>query len=232
MKNPVHKFVAMLGMVAFVSTASCASAQIIQAYTTSGTETDEGAYGLSGYEFTVNQNINLTALGFTALSLGGGDAPHVTLWNANAGVGSLSQIYDTGNIITSVNSTPANTPPGGAPSFVSVGTPIELTVGNTYLITAPAYWVATFNSSGITNGSAIGTSTFLTNGLGQWNGWPNTGYTFSTLTAAPAGITPTTPNFEYTVVVVPEPATYAMFGLGFLVLVVAMRKRATSLVIA
>jgi len=60
------------------------------AYTSTGTETDLGSYGLSGIEFTLNMNINVTQLGFTALSLGGGDAPQVTVWQVGSG-GALTQ---------------------------------------------------------------------------------------------------------------------------------------------
>ncbi len=222
--------VAVIGLAALVSSSVGASAQVVPAYTTDpASEIDLGAYGLSAFEFTLNQNVNLTALGFTALSLGGGDAPHVTLWDASGGLGALTQIYDTGNILSSVTSTGQGTS-SGTPSFVSVGTPIALTAGVTYLVSAPAYWVATFDPSSITTDSAIATSSFLTNGTGQWNGWANSGYNFSTL-APPSGAStfeiPTTPNLEY-VVVVPEPSTYAMMGLGFLALLGALRLRSKS----
>src|ERR1700744_1208950 len=71
------------------------------AYTTSGLETDLGNYGLSGVEFQLNMNINVTSVGFTALSLGGGDAPQVTVWQVGSG-GALTQLYTTGNILGSV----------------------------------------------------------------------------------------------------------------------------------
>lgn len=231
MKNNLRKFLIMasLALVACCVSYQRASADTI-AYTTSGTETDLGNYGLVGFEFTVNQNINLTALGFTGLSLSGADTPHVTLFNATASLAAPTLIYDTGDILGSV----ANNGQGtgtGAPSFVSVGTPISLVVGQTYLITAPSYWTATFDSSGISTSSVFGSTSFLTtssagDGGGLFNGWPNSGYNFANFTSDPSGFIATTPNFEYTLssTPAPEPSTYLMLGAGLLALVV-LRKR-------
>ena len=195
------------------------------ALTIAGTETDLGGYGLTGFEFTVNQDINLTQLGFNALSLGGGDAPHVTLWNATAGLGSLTQIYDTGDILGQVTSNPA----GGqnaALSYVSVGTSIELVTGQTYLISAPAYWVPTYASTSITTDPVLASASFLQTGNGTWNGWANAGYNFANLVAAPNTQFPATVSFQYTDATVPEPSTYVMLGAGLAVLVIVLRRRA------
>ena len=197
------------------------------AYTTSGTETDLGAYGLSGIEFTLTQNIDVTQLGFTGLSLGGGDAPHVTVFQVVSGLGNLSQIYDTGDINSFVTSTGQGTGTA-APSFVAVtGGPLTLTAGNTYLITAPAYWAATFDSTGVTplDGAVFSGTSFLTTGPGNWNGWANSGYTFTNLTAASSANVPTVANFQYNVAAVPEPSTYVMLGAGFAVLLFGLRRR-------
>ena len=44
------------------------------AYVEGGTETDSGGgYGGGAFDFTVNASINVTQLGFYALSIGGGD---------------------------------------------------------------------------------------------------------------------------------------------------------------
>ena len=231
MKLSIQKalVVASIALLTCTSTAIQSRADTV-AYTTSGTETDLGDYGLAGFEFTPSENIDITALGYTGLSLGG-DAPHVTLWDASAGLGSLSQIYDTGNILGSVVSAPAGAGLG-SPSFVSVGTPIALTAGKTYLITAPAYWAATFTSAGIaiTDPSAFSSTQFLADNTGFFanGGWANTGYTFTSLTAAPAGNVPTIANFEFTVVSAPEPSTYAMLGAGLLALTIMVRRRTAS----
>ena len=197
------------------------------AYTTSGTESDLGAYGLSGIEFTLSQNIDLTQLGYTGLSLGGGDAPHVTVFQVGTGLSDLTQLYDTGNIIGSVTSTGQSTSTG-APSFVAVtGGPLTLTAGNTYLITAPSYWAATFTSAGVTplDGAVFGSTSFLTTGPGNWSGWPNPGYTFTSLSAASPANVPTVANFQYNVAAVPEPSTYVMLGVGFAILLFGLRRR-------
>lgn len=173
-------------------------------------------YGLSGFQFTLNQNINLTALGFTAIAMGG-DAPHVTLWDASAGLGSLVQLYDTGNILGSVTSYDAANL-DAVPSYVSVGAPISLTTGKTYLVTAPAYWVATYSPANITVASEFATSAFLTGG--GWNGWDNAGYNFAAL-ATPGGNYSATVNFQYTAV--PEPSAYLLVGMGVITLAVLRR---------
>jgi len=228
MKSSIRKisFVASAALLMCVSTITRSSADTI-AYTSSGTETDVAGYGLAGFEFTVSQNINLTQLGFTAIDLGGGDAPHVTLFNANAGLGSLSQIYDTGDIISSVTSYTDNT--GIVPvSYVSVGTPILLTTGNTYLVTAPAYWAPNFASSSLTPNPVFATTAFLTTGPGNWSGWPNSGYTFTNLVTPSSSAVGTTPNFQFTIVAVPEPSSYVLLGIGFSILLVVLRRRAAS----
>lgn len=207
------------------------------AYTTTGTdnELDLGNYGPAGFEFTLNENIDVTQLGFTGISLGG-DAPSVTLWSVGAG-GALSQIYNTGNIISDITSNPGpnNVNPGPvvAPTYVSVGTPIALAAGSTYLVTATAYWAPTFNSSDIQTSSAFSSSAFLTNpnqGASFFadNNW---GYSLSNISdlspVSNTSETPTTPNFQFTAVEAPEPSTDVMMGIGLALLIFRIRRRAT-----
>jgi len=188
------------------------------AYLTSGTESDPAGYGLSAFEFTPSQDLVLTQLGFTFISINTAiDAPHVTLWNASSGLGSLSQMYDTGDLSSYVNGGNNGIP--SAPTFVSVGAGINLTAGQTYLISGPAYFVPTYNSTGVTVSPDFSSFSFLQGG--GWNGWANTGYTFSSLAAAPSTALPTVVNFQYTVAV-PEPSSYLMVGVGLAVVLIGL----------
>jgi hypothetical protein len=203
----------------------------------SALENDTGGTGMTGFEFTLNQNIDVTQLGFTALSLGGGDTPHVSLWSVGPG-GALSLVYDTGNILSSVTSTGQGSE-SAAFSYVSVGTPIALSSGSTYLVTAPSYWAANFPSSSVTTASAFSSTSFVTDG--GWSGsWANSSYagftgpglggTSGTLADFSTSSTPVTTeaDFQYTVVAAPEPSTYLMFGLGLAALVIGIRRRSTK----
>ncbi|MEI9999211.1 MAG: hypothetical protein WDO13_08555 [Verrucomicrobiota bacterium] len=71
----------------------------------------------------------------TPLSLGG-DTPQVTVWQVGTG-GALTQLYTTGNLIGSVTSNPANSD-AAAFSYVPVSGTLDLSSGDTYLVTAPA----------------------------------------------------------------------------------------------
>lgn len=202
------------------------------AYVATGTETDLGAYGISGIEFTLNENIQITQLGFTALSLGGGDTPQVTVWQVGAG-GALTQLYTTGNILGSVTSYPEGTGEG-TPSFVPVSTSLLLTAGNTYLVTAPAYWAATYDSGSITtaDGGVFNSTSFLTTGPGGWHDWSNSSYlggapNVSSFSLASGVSVPGEANFEFTTaeVAVPEPSTYALIGGGMAALALMLRRR-------
>ena len=232
MKSSVKKVlvVACLALMPFVTVATRSFAQTPAYITTSpASENDQGGYGQSGFEFTPSENLDLTDLGFTALSLGGGDTPHVTLWNATAGLSSLSLMYDTGDILGSVTSTGQGTH-SGVPSFVSVGAPILLTAGNTYLITAPAYWESTFPLGTIAIAPVYTSDQFLSDG--GWTNWDptNTVYNNASLVPANPSFTPTAANFEFTVPTpppaAPEPSTYVLIGLGLAALVVIRRRRA------
>jgi PEP-CTERM motif len=169
-----------------------------------------GATGLVGFEFTLNQDIYLTQLGFYAQSINGGDAPHVALLDVTSGqINPPTVLYDTGNLNT-------GSLVDGAMNYVSVLTPILLTMGNTYEITAPAYFAQQFDSTaGFSLGGAIQTISYE-KGDG-WDGWdagngvPVQIYDYTDQSATSPGAY-VSADFQYTPV--PEPATYALLGIG------------------
>jgi hypothetical protein len=184
-----------------------------------------GAIGLVGFEFTLNQNIDLTQLGFYAQSLGGGDTPHVALLNVTAGQANPPVVlYDTGNLNNIVNY-PAGLVNDSMNYFSVVGGPILLMTGNTYEITAPIYFGEQFSSTaGFTYGGAIASESFLQKG--GWNGWdagngvPSQVYNY---TAQTSGSGDVSTDFQY-VVATPEPATLALAGLGMAGMLIFRRR--------
>lgn len=183
--------------------------------TTTASGAQLGAFGLAGFEFTPTTNMQITELGFYALSIGGGDAPHVSVFQVvNGSVDPTTPLYDTGNILTSiVNNT-------GAWTYVPVTIELDLTAGNTYLITAPVYWIASYtDTSTFTYGAEISNQTFVATGPGNWSGWANSAYNFDNLYATDTAYT--SANFQY--VVTPEPSTYAML-IGGLCALIGFRK--------
>jgi hypothetical protein len=214
--------VASAAMVASTSAALPARADTIAFNENAAPNSTPAGTGLVGFEFTVNQNIDLTQLGFYAQSIGGGDSPTVSLFNVTGGfTASPTPMYQTPNLVGSVP-----TEPGW--NYVSVGTPILLTVGNTYAVTAPLYFSEQYNSTAaFTYGSAISTPTYLLDA--GWNGWSNSSYNFTSLAPTSPGAN-LSANFQYTlapVIEAPEPSTYALLGLGLSVLLLRLRRRAS-----
>jgi PEP-CTERM motif len=181
--------------------------------------------GLVGFEFTLNQDIYLTQLGFYAQNINGGDAPHVALLDITSGQANPPTVlYDTGNLNT-------GSLVDGAMNYFSVLTPILLTMGNTYEITAPAYFAQQFDSSaGFSLGSAIQTIAYEKGG--SWNGWdagngvPDQIYDYADQTATSPGAY-VTANFQYTTA--PEPSTYTLLGMGVLALTFLHRRNTDSI---
>jgi hypothetical protein len=180
------------------------------------------ATGLVGFEFTLNQDVYLTQLGFYAQSINGGDAPHVALLDVTSGqFNPPTVLYDTGNLNT-------GSLVDGAMNYFSVLTPILLTMGNTYEITAPAYFAQQFDSTaGFTLGGAIQTIAYEKGG--SWNGWdtgngvPDQIYDYTDQSATSPGAY-VSADFQYTPA--PEPATFALLGMGGIAFTFLRRRKA------
>lgn len=188
----------LVSVIMSASAVSVVAATI--AYTEGGTANPLAAYGASGFQFGTTKTIEVTDLGFDALSIGGGDVPHVMLWD----------------VTTSTKLADINT---GAPlttgwHYFTVGTPITLTPAHTYQVAADIYWVPTYGSTGgFSFGPEITSPTFVKSS-GGWSGW--TGYDSAPL-STPDSAVATGANLIYNVV--PEPTALALLpllGLGMM----------------
>ena len=184
-----------------------ASASVV-AYTEAGAFSTPAGYGGGGFNFTLSSSITITSLGFYALSIGDGDAPHVSLWN----VTTSTLLTDSGNLRGTLTNDQWN--------YTTLGTPITLTPGDTYQVSAPAYFLNEYtNASGFSYGAEINAVGFV-NKTGGWGGWSQAApYTNSISTPAVSA------NFQYDVAVVPEPSVDAALLAGAAGLYLLCRRR-------
>jgi len=193
-------------LAALVLGAYSASATITTAYIEGGTLTNGAqglaATGLVGFNFTVNTDISVVSLGFFGDSLGGGDHP----WSA---------LYDTttSTLLASTTFSPAN-----GWSYNSI-TPVTLTPGDTYQVSATAWWAPQYaDASGFTFGPEINSVGFTT--PAGWSGWGSPAMATKSTTSTPQ----VEANLQYTTV--PEPSVLASIVTGAIGLVLFRRRRA------
>lgn len=226
MKINIPKFVKTTVAALAVSGLAIAAHADTTAVTISGTGTANiygasstpAGTGLVGIQFTLNQNINLTALGFYAQSIGA-DHPHVAVLDITGGQSNPPVVlYDTGDLTTQGLLNNATM------QYFSLATPLLLTTGKTYEISAPIYFAEQFGQSGVIGsgtagfsyGGALATVSFLQGG--GWNGWDQTNgvptqvYDYTAQTAQTSSVNVSS-DFMYTLAI-PEPSTYVLMGLG------------------
>ena len=196
--------------------ASAANASSIYAFTeggafgpnADGSGNTTNPQGLFGMDFTVTSAITVDSLGFLGVALGGGDTPKVTLNNITTGTLLAESDWSAGAAVNGWNYQP-------------LGTPITLTAGDTYQITAAAYWSTQYaDTSAFTFGPQISSIQFK-----QGDGW--SGWVTGTATT-PVTSPNITANFTYTVAAVPEPSSLLMLTVGGIGMVSLLRRRKSA----
>ena|ERR1700736_3683544 len=168
-------------------------------YIEGGTETNSGGgYGGGAFNFTVTTAIQVTQLGFFALSIGGGDTPHVYLWDVTTN----TMLADSGNL--------QGTLTNGQWNYTTLATPVSLAPGDTYQVSAPCYFTPTYpDTTAFTFGPQITSGGFYNKGSG-FGGWTQS----APYATAVATNVPTDANFRYVVSAVPEPSTVGLLVFG------------------
>lgn len=187
--------------------ATCAASGASVFYVEGGTSVDNAGYGDVGFSFKVTTSVSVTELSFFGQSLGGGDTPHVQLWNddTNALLGSVS--WSGGGAGAGWNS-------------ITLLTPVVLVSGVTYQVQGNAYWTPIYtNTDSFTYGSEIDESSVTLYHNGGWGGWTPLAAPSSTPIAGSSA--PAFVNFTYTAVPEPSGCLLAVLGGGLLL----MRRR-------
>lgn len=189
------KLATSLAGVLVLAVSSLSAATL--AFQESGTSVDTANTGIIGFNFTVSQSINVTELGFFGSAMGGGDTPKVTLNDTTNNV-----------VLETLNFAPVN---GWV--YQPLSTPITLTPGTTYQVTASAYWSPQYaDASGFTYGPEILTPSYaLTPDFFGNGGWGWTG-----VATTPVSSPNIAANFRYEPV--PEPGACLLAAGGLSVL--------------
>jgi len=186
------KYTASLFAALTLGLAAATAAPIIAYNENAVADSNLAGYGASGFNFKAGSVIQITDLGFFAISIGGGDAPTVALWNVTTN----TQLAVTPNLISGIA-------PGW--NYYTLAAPITLNTTDTYQVLAPIYWTPSYiSTAGFTYGAAITSPVFVNSGAG-WGGWTQPGAPVANVESGPFA---TGANFKYDAI--PEPSTYAL----------------------
>ena len=228
MKTPTTtKHWLALTAAASLSVASSYGGQLVNTIG-SGKISQASGYTLGGV-FTVGSNsLEVTSLGVYEATTGISSPIQVGLYNGNGTAGEDNAIPGAGNnLLIGEVTVPTTTNSSGQEGFqfVNLATPILLVAGQTYTIGAFYDNNQTYRD---TNGSGFTFSSDFTSDFGAYSSSkgaslqePNTNYNTAG-TPDDTEVAPYVgPDLEYTVVGAPEPSTWALMGLGAVILAAA-----------
>lgn len=200
-KMKFRRFAFVVPALAWVAAAPVASGASLF-YVEGGTSADSAGYGDVGFSFEVTTSVSVTELSFFGLAMGGGDTPHVQLWNddTNALLGAVS--WSAGAASAGWNS-------------MTLSSPVVLVPGVTYQVQGNAYWTPVYtDTASFSYGPEIDDSSVTLYHNGGWGGWTPLSAPSSTPIAGSSA--PAFVNFTYTAVPEPSGSLLALLGGGLL----------------
>jgi hypothetical protein len=194
----------LFGSLLILAITSSASLGANVAFTEGGIDASIADPGVYGFNFTLTDAINVESLGFYGLQMGG-DLPKIELIDITTNTVLATATFTT-------------TPSSDTWNYLTLSTPVTLTVGDTYQIAASAWWSKQYtDTSAFTFGEGIVSQGYYV--TAGWQGWDFSG-SASTLDSTPNVVT----NMTYEVAI-PEPSTISSVMLGFAGLAVCLCKR-------